>query len=344
MKRFLLSVVSLVFCASAFGQDVHFSQFYAAPLNLNPSQTGLINGNLRGIINYRNQWNSFAPYTTYNGSLDVNLGQGFLDRDLIGIGVNFYNDVAGDADFSTTHASLSVSYIKTLGNRFARNYLSVGFSGGLVQRSVDYSKMTFGSQFNGYEYDPSLFTGELVAFENLSYLDLAGGITWLLVPKDQLNFYMGLAFHHLNQPDQSFTGLSSDNLYLKTTGHMGAQIPLNQSTFLVPNVLAMIQGPHYQLNGGMSVKYIINDLDYKSTAVSIGAYQRVGVNEDTDYRSDATIIAARFDYLNLSFGLSYDVNVSTLQDASNALGGPEVSLTFTSDLPHRDRRVDCPKF
>ena len=61
-------------------------------------------------------------------------------------------------------------------------------------------------------------------------------------------------------------------------------------------------------------------------------------------RSDATIIAARFDYLNLSVGASYDVNVSTLQDASNAMGGPEVSLTFTSDLPTTDRKVDCPKF
>ena len=77
--------------------------------------------------------------------------------------------------------------------------------------------MTFGSQFNGYEYDPGLFSGEYIGFENLSYFDLAGGITWMLVPKDQLNFYMGLAFHHLNSPDQSFTGLTSDNLYAKTT-------------------------------------------------------------------------------------------------------------------------------
>ncbi len=331
---------------TGYGQDIHFSQFYAAPLNLNPSQTGMMNGNLRAILNYRNQWNSFAPFTTYNGSLDVNIGHNFLDHDLIGIGVNFYNDVAGDAEFSTTHASLSVSYIKTMGNKFARNYLSVGFSGGMVQRSVDYNQMTFGSQFNGYEYDPGLFSGEYIGFENLSYFDLAGGITWMLVPKDQLNFYMGLAFHHLNSPDQSFTGLTSDNLYMKTTGNMGAQIPVGaaRNAFLVPAVMAMIQGPHYQLNGGMSVRYIINDLDYKSTAVQLGVFQRVGLNEQTDYRSDATIVAARFDYLNLSVGVSYDVNVSTLQDASNAMGGPEVSLTFTSDLPHRDRKVDCPKF
>jgi type IX secretion system PorP/SprF family membrane protein len=344
MRSLKLFVVICLISTAGFGQDVHFSQFYAAPLNLNPSQTGMINGNLRGIANYRNQWSSFAPYTTYNGSLDVNLGHNFLDNDLIGIGINFYNDVAGDAEFSTTHAALSVSYIKTMGNKFARNYLSVGFSGGMVQRSVDYTKMTFGTQFNGYEYDPSLFNGETVAFENLSYFVLGAGITWMLVPHDGLNFYMGVAFHHLNAPNQSFTGLVTDNLYMKTTGNMGAQIPVGQSTFLVPAVLAMVQGPHYQLNGGMSVKYIINDLDYKSTALSLGVYQRIGLNNQTDYKSDATIVAARFDYLNFSMGLSYDINISGLQDASNGLGGPEVSLTYTTDLPQRDRKVDCPKF
>ena len=99
--------------------------------------------------------------------------------------------MAGDAEFSTTHASLSVSYIKTMGNKFARNYLSVGFSGGMVQRSVDYNQMTFGSQFNGYEYDPGLFSGEYIGFENLSYFDLAG-VSLMLVPKDQLNFIWAL--------------------------------------------------------------------------------------------------------------------------------------------------------
>lgn len=344
MKKYLTIIVLGLASLSLYAQDIHFSQFYASPLNLNPALTGLFNGNLRGVVNYRNQWNSFAPFTTYAGSVDVNVGQGFLNNDLIGVGVNFFNDVAGDAEFSTTQANFSMSYIKTLGSRFARNYLSVGFQGGLSQRSVDYSKLTFGSQFNGFEYDPSLATGETVAFENYSFLDLAAGITWMLVPKDEMNFYIGLAFHHLNVPDQSFTGISNDNLYLRYTGHIGAQIPLNEEVDLVPGVMAMVQGPHQQVNGGLNVKYTINDLSYRETAISLGIWQRMGIDELNDYRTDATIISARVDYLNLSLGVSYDINVSSLQDASNAMGGPEVSLMFTTNLPQRDRKVDCPRF
>jgi len=344
VKKILSIILISITALSLRAQDIHFSQFYASPLNLNPAMTGLFNGNLRGVVNYRNQWNSFAPFTTYAGSVDVNLGHSFLDNDLIGVGVSFFNDVAGDAEFSTTQANFSMSYIKTLGSGFAKNYLSVGFQGGLSQRSVDYSKLTFGSQFNGFEYDPSLSTGENMAFENLSHVDLAAGITWMLVPKDEMNFYIGLAFHHLNAPDQSFTGIVNDNLYLRYTGHMGAQIPLNDEVDLVPGVLAMIQGPHQQINGGLNVKYTINDLSYRETAVSIGIWQRMGLDELNDYRSDATIVSARLDYLNLSLGVSYDINVSSLQDASNALGGPEVSLIFTTDLPQRDRKVDCPRF
>ena len=38
------------------GQDVHFSQFNETPQLLNPGATGVYNGYMRGIINYKNQW------------------------------------------------------------------------------------------------------------------------------------------------------------------------------------------------------------------------------------------------------------------------------------------------
>jgi len=37
-------------------QDPHFSQFYAAPLYLNPALAGTSAGNYRVGVNYRDQW------------------------------------------------------------------------------------------------------------------------------------------------------------------------------------------------------------------------------------------------------------------------------------------------
>ena len=56
----LLSVVT------AHAQDIHFSQFYQSPLNLNPAMTGVMNCNHRLVANYRNQWASILKKNAYN--------------------------------------------------------------------------------------------------------------------------------------------------------------------------------------------------------------------------------------------------------------------------------------
>ena len=61
----LISIPNTGWC-----QDVHFSQFYQTPLIVNPALTGVFSGDQRGIINYRNQWNDFAPFTTSSISFD----------------------------------------------------------------------------------------------------------------------------------------------------------------------------------------------------------------------------------------------------------------------------------
>lgn len=337
----LLISISVILCAQA--QDIHFSQFYASPLTLNPANVGLFNGNIRAALNYRNQWNSFAPFNTFAGSVDVNFGQNILRDDLFGFGVNFFSDKAGDADFSTQQVNVSFGYIKTMGSRFAKSYLSVGFQGGIAQRSLDYAALTFGSQYNGYAYDASIPNGETIGFDSFSFLDLSGGISYLFVPKDRMNLQMGIAFFHVNQPDMSFNGGSTDNLYMKVSGNVGAQIPLGDDVDIIPSALILNQGPHNEYTMGVSFKYYLTDKSVNPTSVSLGGWQRMG-NSTNGFESDATIISARFDYMGFSAGLSYDINVSALRNASNAYGGPEISLIYTNGLPHRDRKVDCPRF
>lgn len=337
-----LSLCGILLCRLQ-AQDIHFTQFYAAPLMLNPANTGLFNGNIRGVINYRNQWQSFAPYTTFAGSVDYNFGQNMLKNDLFGAGVSFFSDQAGDSKFSTTQGNISLAYIKTLGNRFKRSYLSVGFEGGFAQRSINVANLTFGSQYNGYAYDPSLSSGETVAFDNFSFIDLGAGVTWLFVPKDRLNFYSGAAFHHVNSPDQSF-GSADDRLYMRTTYNAGAQIPVSDKFDIVPAMLVQTQGPHYEFVAGVNFKYYMLNRSSTESAISFGGMHRMGIDDELSYTSDATAVTVRYDYMGFSGGLSYDINISDLQDATNSMGGPEISLIYTAGLPHRDRKVDCPKF
>ena len=87
MRRIMLCAFVFTLAYSyhnkAVAQDPQFSQFYAAPLYLNPALTG-INQKGRVGINYRNQWPSIntgfetaAAYVDYNFE-EYNSSLGFL--------------------------------------------------------------------------------------------------------------------------------------------------------------------------------------------------------------------------------------------------------------------------
>lgn len=63
-------VVSIFNACVSYAQDVQFSQFYNAPLYLNPALTGTSHSS-RAILNYRNQWPTAGkPFITYAASFD----------------------------------------------------------------------------------------------------------------------------------------------------------------------------------------------------------------------------------------------------------------------------------
>jgi type IX secretion system PorP/SprF family membrane protein len=81
-------LLMLLLHGAVTAQDPQFSQFYAAPLYLNPAFTGSTNQTRVGI-NYRNQWPSIdANFTTMSAYADhymedINSGVGIiLNRDV----------------------------------------------------------------------------------------------------------------------------------------------------------------------------------------------------------------------------------------------------------------------
>ena len=90
VQRYIRGVVVVVLCLVVFNlssQDIHFSQFYMSPLNLNPAMTGVMNGNVRLTGNYRNQWASVLrdkSFRTYSVSYDQRFAVG--RNDFFGVG------------------------------------------------------------------------------------------------------------------------------------------------------------------------------------------------------------------------------------------------------------------
>ena len=94
-------------------QDVQYSQFYAAPLYLNPALTGASELTRVGV-NYRNQWpgldHSFNSYSAYidHYIFDYNSG----------IGLIFNGNQETLANLSTNEIGLSYSYRLRLSEKF----------------------------------------------------------------------------------------------------------------------------------------------------------------------------------------------------------------------------------
>jgi hypothetical protein len=81
----------------------------------------------------------------------------------------------------------------------------------------------------------------------------------------------------------------------------------------------MTQSKAQEINLGLSLQYGINP----DVALFIGGYDRL---------DDAIIAMVGLEFKKVRLGFSYDINTSSLQEASNGNGGFELSLSYTGCL------------
>ncbi|MBK8921675.1 MAG: PorP/SprF family type IX secretion system membrane protein [Saprospirales bacterium] len=348
MKKTTLHLLTLslaVLSAVAVqAQDIHFSQFYMSPLNLNPAMTGVMNCNHRIVANYRNQWASILKqnaYNTYSASYDQKLPVGRYDY--FGLGGTFWGDKAGESEFATLQARLSGSYAKKMGGyRRKAHYLVFGADIGVSQRSINSQALKWPSQNDGQgRYDPTQ-PGEPIDDPNFLFLDLSAGLLWFSVFDEDNNFYFGGAFSHLNRANQSF-GNQNIPLYSKFTFHAGGEFMVGKRFGLVPGVVTFFQGPSFQVNAGNSFKFLLGNSRRYHQAFQLGVWARVANELESGKLVDAFILSTRFDYEQFTIGFSYDINTSSLYTASNGNGAFEFSLVYKICGPER-RGVYCPNF
>ena len=137
--------------------------------------------------------------------------------------------------------------------------------------------------------------------------------------------------------------------YSKLVVHAGGEFQVNNKVSLVPGVVLFDQGPSFQVNGGTSIRFAMGSSVQDDQSFELGAWVRVANAvgetdpESTTLLTDAVILMTRFDYRNYGIGFSYDINVSSLRQASNSNGSFEFSLVYNICGPQR-RGVYCPKF
>ncbi len=324
----LFFIFSLLITVHSFGQDPIFSQFYAAPIQINPGFTGHSNAPYLAL-NYRNQWPSFNAYVTYAASFDQ-----FFEGINSGVGLMVITDNAGDGILKTTRISGLYSYRVQFSDDL---YLKLGVEGSFVQTLLDWDQLLFPDQidpeFGSVSPGGTPFPTDENRPDDLSsnYFDISTGI--LLYSK---TLYGGVSLKHLNTPNNGFLegGRNLNNgLPLRLTVHGGAQINLgsrrrprgNTDAFISPNVLFVKQGDFGQLNVGT----------YAGAGLIFGGlwYRHAFTNAD----AAIALIGVRKGIFKI--GYSYDLTLSNL--AGDSGGSHEISLTLNFEKPRAKDYNDC---
>lgn len=335
-KKFISGIIILlIFRAGLFAQDMHFSQFMMSPLYLNPAETGFFEGEFRLTGNNRNQWRSVTvPYRTFAASFDWNSMQKIVRLGNLGLGLQFMNDVAGDGNFTTTLIRFSTAWQYPFNDGFST--ISVGLNVNYNQHSLDFTKLNFGSQYNGFFFDPQLPTQETYTSDNFSYADFSTGLAFLHKFNNGIPVYGGMSLNHLNRPEQTFFSDDPNLLAMKFNFYLRSDIGLKENISALPSVAVYNQGTHREILYGGLFRF---ETIYSTVRnIYFGGWIRHG---------DAGVIKIGFDYQNVNFGFSYDFNYSTLRVASHGFGGPEIGIIYIfnspSQLPIPEKKT-CPVF
>lgn len=255
---------------SAFAQDPHFSMPFLS-VEDNPAKAGQFN-NTRLVNQYRNQWPGLSgDFVTYATSVDADLPGKWLG----GVGLNYMIDRQGQGTITTQNIGLN--YAQPFYFFSGLHTLTVGIKTAYINRKLDWSKLTFGSQIDS-TYG---FVNPVEALvTSKSNFDASVGLQY------KTQFYtIGFAAHHITSPlVEDFSSLP-----IKFIGYATYSYALGQLIILKPLVYVYRQEGFQKLMTGF-------DFEYKW--LRILAYYRIenAVLAGVGYENDKFRVAYTYDY------------------------------------------------
>lgn len=327
-------------------QDANFSQYYSAPLYLNPALTGL-EPNPHFALNYRGQWKNFNyPYFIGQASfihpiyVKVN---NYLEHKG-GVGVSVFNELSGNnGAFANYGANFTLSYNLIL-DQTGSQMVSFGVQSGYIENRININELTWGSQYDPFiGFDPSIAPSVDLFTDRVSYTSFNAGIMYYYKSKKRLynnsiSGFAGFATNYLNRPDHSFYQSTEPvRMPMLFKFHGGLELKSSDNTMSIsPNVLIQHQKDLTQYDIGSYFTYEILDnmgRQSKSYSLLIGTWFRL---------QDSFILSAGFQAPNYTVGFSFDSNVSTLRYNSRGGGAFEISLNYILAKEKKVRKFSTP--
>ena len=314
--RIIALIMILSFAENSCAQDIHFSQFLTNSFVLNPAMVGVQKNDYKATLHRKSQWASVSvPFTTFTLA--------FERKNILpshSIGLQFLNDIAGDSRFKTS--GLNFTYVKSVATS-TENTFRLGAEFGLFQRSIVVDDLVFNNTENLSNF-------------NFTFPDISLGMANQFFLNKYLLLETGIAFFHINKPNQSFTDVDATRLNQKINFHTALNYAYTDNLSIQPKLVFSSQDTDKEFLLGCDINYLLegeNDILLKS-----------GI---ADRLNDAFILYFGAEINYLSCVVSYDVNTSSLTNASNNKGGFELALVYHWKSKKKIKIVEkeiCPRY
>lgn len=341
----LLLIIGFCLPSSLSAQNPYFSQYYAAPLYLNPALAGA-EREISFSLNYRSQWNSHdAPYelSQFSFIYPIIMKRRAHTKHLGGVGLSAYRDMAGEGGvFKTQGVGLTGSYRIPLSRAHT---ILTGLQAGFVQKRVDLGHLQWGSQYDDFiGYDDRITPSIGNINEQTSFPIFEAGIVWHYAHQmlgysaaSRWAAFTGFSASNLNQPDESLLKDGTRPLPILMKLHGGLEYRSSRSFKLSPSFLLMMQNQHRQYNIGTYFTYTFISDPYsrqpKTYNIQAGIWKRI---------NDAYTFMLGGSGRNMAVGLSYDMNTSSMRFHNLGKSAYEISLKYKIDKGKDMRRFSTP--
>ncbi len=325
---FLVLMLTFNKAERLFAQDFHLTQADRSIPFLNPAFVGTYKGFEKLTLLNRNQWiGSGTQFLTSYGMAEFTPGRTRQsERAYAGIGASFGNDVGGDSRMTQKSFGLTASGHLPLAKG---HWLDAGIQTAIQQRSADFSKLLYYSQWNGSTLDPNVYSGEENDFVSFAFVDASIGMAYRFEPNQrgelrdgQWSLQTGFSLQHVNRPRLQYNTLSADRLYQKAVAYTCFSLGLNEVSALQLSLTHLRQGGHSetmlgaiyrmklrgssQVTNEVSTRFLSTGFYFRSTAaiapyvaIDLGAFD-FGFSYDADLGAASSVFRHSVE-LNLSY-------------------------------------------
>ena len=183
-------------------------------------------------------------------------------------------------------------------------------------------------------------TLENIPSNKMSMWDLGAGINYNTSsgPQNGVTYVLGLSGYHLTQPQFTYFQIPGVTQNMRWNANAAAAFSFDNNVSGQIYTNYALQGAYSEIMlGGLVTRQDANSIK-PLYALTAGLFYRF---------QDAIIPVVRLKYKNTSVGASYDVNVSTLKQASKLRGGYEMTFSITGNFTNKSgilKKTVCPKF